>query len=61
MGKSVICFSVEVMNTHGSNKIEEIEAKNLDRLMKSMPKWMKKKWVKIDWYEEGEPKTISNK
>lgn len=54
-------FKVSVFQVGiGNTKTKIYYAKNLDRLIASFPKSIKKKWKSITYVENGKTKTITN-
>jgi len=57
----VLKFNVEVSQV-GMSKTKSVDclAKNLDRLLSTMPKPIRKKWKSISWTDEyGNPKVLN--
>ena len=62
MSKRVINFNIEIRQVIGENKLKEVKAKSPERLIKVMPKWMKRSWVKISWIDDsGSDQLLTNK
>jgi len=52
-------FTVEVGNVLGGTESKVYFQRNLDRLLHTLPKGIKRRWTKIEWSENGEFKELS--